>query len=207
MSLNKRYGKSNNTKAKQWVIIAIACFCLVVFLAFTPTLARYFSGWSGSFNAQVAQWKITINGVDLSEETPESALSVELVPDTNIIAATPEKLAAGQTGHFDVVISPGGTEVSFSYEIALDEQKSKLPKGMSIDKYAVKGLGETDFSEKKDGNECKEVVNLPESGVFSETDTITVRMYWTWDDEDYDEFGEYEVVVNVAVTQYCGETV
>lgn len=201
MSLHGKYNVGNKKNKKQWMIFAVVFFLLTFFLVFCPTYARYVSEWNGRLGAEIAQWKIKINGVDLSGGSADS-VTIEMIPDGGFVAG--QKIKAGQTGYFDVVIDPTDTEVSFSYAVAVDAENSNLPNGMKIDGYAVNG---EDRSSMTVGVSANGDIMLPSNGIFSSADRVKVRFFWTWEDVDFNEYADYEIVVTATVRQYCGEII
>lgn len=207
MSLHERYNAFTKRNIKQWLVLVIVCVLSAFFLIFGSSLARYTADWNGHLGTGIAQWKIQINGVTLSDDSVASALHVTLIPDTDVIPEYPEKIKAGQTGHFDVKIDPAGTQVSFSYRVAVDLVNSKLPHGMHIDAYSVtvgENIGST-IAFSKDDKSVGGVIALPVGGIFTTDNSVTVRFYWTWEDVDFDEFAVYDIVVTATVQQYLGE--
>lgn len=192
-------------------IVAVACFTAAIFLALGFTFARYASDWYGRLGTDVAQWKMEINGVKVSDNSVD-AVHVVPIPTTNIFSPEyPEKLQPGQEGYFDVIINPKGTEVSFEYSVTYVADSSSLPNGMTVDKYAVKigeSIGESETLTKSDLPADKTIngeVYLPADGIFTKANSVTVRFYWTWEAVDYDERAEYKIVVTATVRQYFGE--
>lgn len=214
MSLHERYNAHNEKSGKQRMVIAVVCLLAVSFFFFCYSFARYAADWNGGLNTAIAQWKIKVNGVALTASSEAGGFPVELIPypDTDIIPEHPDKIKAGQKGYFDIVIDPTGTEVSFSYSVSVDTEKSRLPSSMTIDGCTVT-VGErvVKQAEFKDG--AKPIVDddaiLPDGGIFAEKNSVTVRFDWTWADsvadDDFDEFGDYGIAVSVSVLQYIGD--
>lgn len=201
---HKRNDFNNKNNAKQWLIIAVACFLLCVVFICGISFARYVDGWNGRFDADVAQWKIKVNGISLADTAAASKIAVTMLPDTVDSTVAAGKIKPGQTGYFNVEIDPDGTETSFSYTVEADVVMSKLPAGMSIDGYSINGGSRIEFAVGAD-RVVEDTVTLPDAGIFTPGDKITVRFYWTWRDVAYDEFDEYSIVVTAVVTQYVGD--
>lgn len=212
MPLTEKHNVHNRKRAKRSVILIVVCFLAIFFLMLRYSFASYVIGWEGHHGGAVAQWTIRINGVPLSDNLVSDEFCVELIPDTDIIPEFPQKIKAGQTGHFDVEIDPAGTETAIEYAVVVDIVNSKMPGGMSVDGYCfiyddpaepVKIV----FSE--DDRSVEGVVELPESGIFTDNDRITIRFYWIWADDatdsDFDEFGDYRITVTVTVMQYSSK--
>lgn len=214
MSLHDRYSAHNEKSVKQRMVIAIVCLLAVSFFFLCYSFARYAANWDGGLNASIAQWKIKVNGVALTASSEAGGFSVDLIPDpdTDIIPEHPDKIKAGQKGYFDIVIDPTGTEVSFSYSVSVDMEKSKLPSSMTIDGCTVT-VGERVVKQVEFKDGAKPIVGddaiLPDGGIFTDGNNVTVRFDWTWADgaadDDFDEFGDYGIAVSVSVLQYIGD--
>lgn len=204
MSLHRRGNVQNKNSARQWIILAVVCFLLCVLFIGGISYARYVESRSGRLEMNVAQWKMKVNGILLADTAAASKITVEFVPVESGVAVPSEKIKPGQSGYFDIEIDPNGTETSFTYRIKADIAKSYLPNGMSIDGYSVSGDAPVEFDVGAE-RAVEGTMALPEAGIFSTDDKVTIRFFWTWADVEFDEYAEYDIVVTAVVVQYCGE--
>lgn len=195
MTLKEKYTIKNKKRMKQCVFLYSI---LIIFLVMYSTLARYEKTSEGYTKIAVADWKISLNGQELTSDKNELKDTIKLIPITNKDETNPNKIKPGQEGFFDITIDPTGTEVSFDYEIALNEEQSILPEGFEITKYSISGEDE----EKKwsENKKLTGTIGLGNDGTFGEEDIKKIRYYWKWKDEIYEE-AEYKIIADVKVEQ------
>lgn len=100
----------------------------------------------------------------------------------------------GDTGYFDILINPTGTEVSVDYEINLSFLKSnELSTDMKFTKYSFNsGTEKTEIED----NTINGTINL------SNLAPVTCRVYWEWTGNVFVNNSEdYEINANVKVKQ------
>lgn len=195
MTLKEKYTIKNKKRMKQFIFLYSI---LIIFLVMYSTLARYEKTSEGYTKIAVANWKILLNGQELTSDKNELKDTIKLIPTTNKDETNPNKIKPGQEGYFDIEINPIGTEVSFKYEVALNEEQSILPEGFEITKYSISGE-----DEEKNWSENKKLtgtIGLGNDGTFGEEDIKKIRYYWKWKDEIYEE-AEYKIIADVKVEQ------
>lgn len=130
MNLKVRY-KSSRKKRFARFFAFYSFFALI--LCFYGSFARYIAVTENSPTIEVATWKILVNGNDISGE---KIITNQITLEPNGESKTTDnKLAPGQTGYFDIIINPDGTEVAIEYSISLDT--TNLPEGIVLTAYEV----------------------------------------------------------------------
>ena len=149
-------------------------------ISVSGTYAKYTTGATGSSTTYVAKWNVKVNEIDLSSQKTTVADLITLVPDSseNVAAG---KFAPGHGGHFDVVIDPTGTEVSFKYNLTIDV--SKLPTDIELIGYSLGTNGTKDDATEITDNTISREVRLPTDSSFTEEQIETIRVYWMWNDD------------------------
>lgn len=196
MNLKTRY----KSKSRKRVIRFFVFYSfLSLFLLLYSTFGRYTTIQEGKPRTEIANWNIKINNNDVTSENTMSNI-ITLVPDVTTQTTTNNELAPGQTGYFDIVINPQETDVSIEYIINFD--MTNLPTGVSITSYEIveDGIANTFTNTSIEGE-----INLSENTKsLSESDTKTVRVYWSWSDTTTDipnETDSYSIKVIVSVKQ------
>lgn len=195
MTLKQRYAIKNKKRWRQFIFIYSI---LVIFFGMYSSLAKYERASEGYIKIAVADWKIKLNGKELTGSSNTLTDSITLTPTTNIDASDPTKIKPGQEGYFDIEINPAGTEVSFEYQVTLDLVNSKLPTHFSILSYSLNDGAPTILPP---DNVLNGSVSLGDKNIFEkDSDKQTIRYYWKWDDGDGEGI-TYTIVANVEVKQ------
>lgn len=208
MTLKEKYTIKNKKRIKQFIFLYSI---LVIFFVMYSTLAKYEDTSEGYTKIAVANWKIALNGKELTSSSNTLTDSITLIPTTDengndlttdIDENTPIKIKPGQTGYFDIKIDPTGTEVSFSYQVSLDLMNSVLPRGLNISSYSLDGG--TTSNMLPENKTVSNTVLLGNNGIFIDSDVQRIRYYWSW---NRDEVGDtsYTIVTNVEVKQVLQE--
>lgn len=192
---NTENTKTNRKLFKRKNNIIFLFFFLIISIAIIKlidqTRAKYNSLASGSGIVQIANWNININGENIL--TNQSTISNDLnliidnLPSDGIIRN-------GDTGYFDIVINPTGTEVSADYEIDLSFSKSNSNStDMKFTHYSF-----------DNGTNKTELQNNTITGTFSLNDLnpVTCRVYWEWTGNvSVNNSSDCEINANVKVIQ------
>lgn len=190
MTLKEKYTVRNKKRLKQYIFMYSI---LVIFFAAYTTFAKYENLSEGTTNISLANWKIALNGKELTKSNNTLADQIVLKDFNNS-----EKIGPGQTGYFDIEINPADTEVSFWYKITLDLEKSKLPVDMNITKYSIdEGITENDLID----NSFSGTLLLDNKDKFTKEDIQKIRLYWDWQGEEESGDNAYTVIVNVELKQ------
>lgn len=179
---------------------------IILFLCFNMTFSRY--GTMGKVNVilPVAEWKIKINNEDLE------ASNEFLLNNTQITAGAKtinNKIAPNSSGYFDIILDFTDTEVAIDYKIEID--KSTLENNginLILTGYST-NLGQ-DINEIENNTIEGQVLLNRVNGrpvKFTEADTLTVRIYWDWNqDIENPKFTEesLKIITHVTIKQKIG---
>lgn len=196
MTIAERYRRIslNRKKNNSYKIICIAIF---VMLGFSSTLGRFSNTANVNFETNVAKWNITING-ELYDGSSTLLKKVTLFNDDGTEVST---ILPGQTGYFDIVINPNGTEVSVAYEIELN--MSQMPDDMQITGYTLNPSSNTSVTDMPSSKKITGNILLNSNEPLSESDKKVYRMFWKWQrDNALTSTNNYVMHVNVKVNQY-----
>lgn len=195
MTLKEKYTIKNKKRIKQFIFLYSI---LAIFFVMYSTLAKYEDTSEGYIKIAVANWKIALNGKELTSSNNTLTDSITLIPTTKINENNPSKIKPGQTGYFDIEIDPTGTEVSFWYQVSLDLVNSVLPRGLNILSYSLDG-GITSNTLPED-NTLSNTVSLGSKDMFTDSDVQRIRYYWNWESGE-GEASTYTIIANVKVKQ------
>lgn len=195
MTLKEKYTIKNKKRIKEFIFLYSI---LVIFFGVYSSFAKYEKTSEGYTKIAVANWKIALNGKELTSNSSTLIDSITLIPTTNIDENNPTKIKAGQTGYFDIEINPTDTEVSFWYQVTLDLTNSVLPSGLNISSYSLDNG--TTINALPSNNTLSNTVPLGDNGIFLESDIQRIRYYWSWDGEDTGDKA-YTIVANVELKQ------
>ncbi len=192
MTLKEKYTIKNKKRAKQFIIFYSF---LVIFFILYSSFARYEKASEGYIKATIANWKIALNGEELTSDNNTIENKITLIPTINIDENEPTKIKSGQAGYFDIEIDPTDTEVSFWYQITLD--LTNIPSNLNITSYSI---NDGAISDLPNTNLVSSTVSLEGKNIFTSSDKQTIKFFWNWPSGDYEE-EEYTINANVEVKQ------
>lgn len=153
----------------------IAFFCALVSLFYCVSLvqstyAKYITSADASANLTIAKWNILVNDQDIINDSNfSSTITPELLENSNIKAGV---IAPTSEGYFDITIDASETDVSFEYEITVDNSEDNTVDDLIIEKYVIDSI-ETAY----DGS-------LTNTVAYDDEDkTVTIRFYLKWNDD------------------------
>ena len=180
--------KSRKNKTKIYLFIILVMVVLIVIIE--GTHAGYIGDSSGTGTILVSKWNININGENILAQntlSDELEINIDTSPMDGIIRN-------GDTGYFDILINPTGTEVSVDYEINLSFLKSnELSTDMEFTNYSF-----------NNGTEKNEIENNKINGTINLTNlnSVTCRVYWKYTGNVLENYSEnYEINADVKVKQ------
>lgn len=194
MTLKEKYTLKSKKRTRQFIFFYSI---LVIFFVLDLSFAKYEMTSEGYTKVTVANWKIALNGQELSSNNNTLTNIITLIPTTNIDDTDPTKIKPKQSGYFDIEIDPTGTEVSFLYQITLDLTNSILPNNFNITSYSINDEIVTDLP---DTNLVSNTVFLGDKNIFTANDKQIIRFFWSWTNGDYEE-KKYTINANVEVKQ------
>ena len=139
MTLKEHYRVRKKVNIKLYAIIFIF---MAVAISEIYTLSSYSKTSSQGAFISTANWNIYVNGQKITNNTLEVHSATKMTPDNQ----NETGFAAGDTGYFDIVLNPSGTEVAVEFNINID--LSHMPEGTTITscEQTVNGLTETIFT-------------------------------------------------------------
>ena len=106
------------------------------------TYARYATATAGKANLTMAQWQISINNQNITENySTELIFTPVIEKNENVKDGT---IAPGSNGYFDIQINPEKVDVSFTYDIMLQLPEDSIVRDLKITSYAVVQQGQED---------------------------------------------------------------
>ncbi len=157
---------------------------ICIFFVLSYTLSRYITAITdNSASTGIAKFNVTVNEINVTEGQP---FEINLSQSNNY---QNQKVAPNNTGYFEFIINPEGTEVSLEYEFKFNTEE--LGENFKITHYTVNNDEENIIP--VEGNNVQGVLPLPSSRrAFTKEEGINVKAYWAW---------EEEVVVNPKIEE------
>ena len=169
-----------------FLIISITIITLI-----DQTRAKYNSLASGSGTVQIANWNININGENILANQTSVSNDLNIIIDNSPADGI---IRNGDTGYFDIIINPTGTEVNANYEIDLSFSKSNSNStDMEFTHYSF-----------DNGTNKIELQNNSITGAFNVNNMspVTCRVYWKWTGNvSVNGANDCEINANVKVIQ------
>ncbi len=160
-----------NMIRRAFFLIAIISL-LFCFSTINETYAKYNTSLEGNTNISVARWHILVNNQDVRSNSSATAELTPIFLGSEHIA--PNVIAPTSEGYIDIIIDSSQVDVSFSYSITPEVDKTSSVSDLIVTSYSI------------DGKE-----NIPINNNKSITDNIykidnvnltTIRIYVKWDD-------------------------
>ena len=178
MNLNERYKARHAKRIKRF--LSFYSF-LALFLFSYNTLARYMTVSTNTITTDVAKWTIQINNIEIINNTQEISNVINLVPSSET-KTTENKLAPGQSGYFDIIINPTGTEVAVEYTITINA--TNIPTGITFKEYELNNSG---TMQTVVDNTITGQINLNDNlESMTATESQNLRIYWEWTETEDD---------------------
>ena len=188
-NIRKKRALKNIHKAKNIYLILFIVVAITAIIK--STRAKYNSHASGTGLVQIANWNINVNGENILANQSTVSDGLNLIIDNSPADGI---IRNGDTGYFDIIINPAGTEVSANYEIDLSFTKSNLNStDMIFTHYSY-----------DNGTNKTEIQNNSITGNFNLNDLapVTCRVYWEWTGNvSVNNSSDCEINANVKVIQ------
>ena len=200
MTLNERYRIHNKKRTNKSLLLYLLVFA---FFLFSTSFSRYLNNTNSSFEVDIANWYIKINGIEIDQNTSTISNEMDLIVTEN--ESQDGKIRPGQKGYFDIVIDPKYTEVSLKYKITLDT--SELPDGIDLTSYSLNDLELANLMPQNDVLEGMILLDGKDS--LEDVDKKTYRIYWEWISQETPMeslANNYKVKANIEVEQLINET-
>ena len=160
-----------NMIRKAFFLIAIISL-LFCFSTINETYAKYNTSLEGNTNISVARWHILVNNQDVRSNSSTTAELTPIFLGSEHVA--PNVIAPTSEGYIDIIIDSSQVDVSFSYSITPEVDKTSSVSDLIVTSYSI---------------DDKE--NIPINNNKSITDNIykidnvnltTIRIYVKWND-------------------------
>lgn len=171
------------------IIFLIFCVSILLcILTMQETYAKYSTSNNATSNMSIARWRILVNNFDVRNDLSTETVIQPVFSGNNNISDG--YIAPTANGYFDILIDATETDVTFDYQISLNQNASNEVVDLAITGYSVDNA---------------EVVNYNNSniiGTINKTDankTKQIRVFVTWND------GNGSVMDNEADTNTTGD--
>ena len=180
------------TKLKILSVFVIFAFALSIV---SNTYSRYVAAAEENIDLALANWQILLNDEDITNSSESAGLINPVILENENVANN--KLAPSSVGYFDININASSVELSFNYNIKINN--NEILNDLIITKYKIIEEG-TDPEEV----EYIDVVNNEINGTFDYSDENTnksfkVRVFFEWFDgtnESSNDESDTEIVKN-----------
>lgn len=183
------------------IILLVAFFTLFFCLySMQETYAKYLTTTNGDVKAKIARWNIVVNDTTIKNN---EKLAEEITPtfvENEHIAE--DVIAPTITGYFDLVIDSSNVDVSYTYNIKINE--SDIISDFVTKSYQIDDNTPIEITDKAAG--------ITDTILYTDTERIhTIRVFVEWNDDadtqtmddDADTavtFDNEEVTLDVAMT-------
>ena len=173
---------------KKIIVLTLCVSLLLCFLTMQETYAKYSTSNNAISNMSIARWRILVNNFDVRNNlSTETVIQPVFSGNNNIKDGY---IAPTANGYFDIIIDATETDVTFDYQISLNQNASNQVVDLVITGYSL------------DNGEVINYNNSNITGTINKTDankTKQVRVFVTWND------GEGSTMNNEADTNTTGD--
>lgn len=166
------------SKKKRFVLFLAIISLFVSLNMVEKTYAKYVTETTGSASLNIARWDIVVNDEHIKDN---QSLTAELTPNyvenPNVAAGV---IAPGSIGYFDITIDPENTDVSFSFDITVDETEDSNVTDLEVLKYYID-------SEDNLVNVDNSFTSISDTITIDNKVSKTVRIYIIWNDNQETE--------------------
>lgn len=207
-----RQGENTRNKKiiKKFLVLLSLVITIITIYQITNIYAVFYSEWTGTFDREIAKWKIIINNIDIVKETVQT-FEVEFISEDS--SAADGKFLPGMEGNFEIIIEPKTTQVSVRYDITIDDTDFL---DTDINLIGVIETEENNTIIRTDENTYTGIIPL--ASISSNNNYFdNVKIIFKWEvDENAGEQGiivkqngelTIKVPISVKVTQYLGEEI
>lgn len=149
------------------------------------TYAKYVTTSNGEANLNIARWDIVVNDEHIKNKEELSAdITPQYAENPNVAEGV---IAPGSIGYFDITINPTNTDVSFDFEISIDNEESDVT-DLKLLKYYIDS--EDNIKDAEENEVISDSINI------NDKKAKTVRIYVIWDEsinETMDNIKDSEV--------------
>lgn len=164
-------------------LLLFVLFLSLFLVTAKSTYARYATSTTGEANLNMAQWQISVNNHNITENyNTQLSFTPVIEENENVKSGT---VAPGSTGYFDIQINPEKVDVSFSYNIMLQLPEDSIVSDLKITHYAIIPFGQDDNSIQKipyTSSSIDNVLKYDNQTPNFKFSPFTVRVYFEWYD-------------------------
>lgn len=164
-------------------LLLFVLFLSLFLVAAKSTYARYATSTTGEANLNMAQWQISVNNQNITENYNTQLSFTPVIEENENVKSG--AVAPGSTGYFDIQINPEKVDVSFSYNIMLQLPEDSVVSDLKITHYAIIPSGQDDNSIQKipyTGSSIENVLKYDNQTSNFKFSPFTVRVYFEWYD-------------------------
>ena len=165
----KRY---KHKQKKNFMNFLIFYTIICIFFIASYTLSRYVNTTSGITGIGIAKFKVNVNDISVAENKP---FELKFSEESTFVS---QKVAPNNSGYFEIIVDPTGTEVSLEYEFKF--KLDNLDEDFKLQYYTINDTA-THY-DITDGNTVKnDLLLLNNEKGFTESEKIDIKVYWSWD--------------------------
>ena len=172
---------------KKIILLMLCVSILLCILTMQETYAKYSTSNNATSNMSIARWRILVNNFDIRNDLSASTVIQPVFSGNNNISDG--YIAPTANGYFDILIDATETDVSFNYQISLNQNTDNEVIDLAITGYSINNGATQTYSNNITGSVNKNDVNK----------TMQIRVFVTWND------GEGSVMNNQDDTDTTGE--
>ncbi len=169
------------------ILLMLCVSILLCILTMQETYAKYSTSNNATSNMSIARWRILVNNFDIRNDLSASTVIQPVFSGNNNISDG--YIAPTANGYFDILIDATETDVSFNYQISLNQNSDNEVIDLAITGYSINNGATQTYNNNITGSINKNDVNK----------TMQIRVFVTWND------GEGSVMNNQDDTNTTGE--
>ncbi len=105
---------------KRILVITLLLVMTLLFFEIAKTYSLFETNGNGEISSDIATWEIHVNDTDVTKLNGTNTFNLASINWENQNHVIDGKGAPGSVGTFNIIIDPGNTKVSFTYELTFD---------------------------------------------------------------------------------------
>ncbi len=155
---------------KKIIFLTFCISILLCILTMQETYAKYSTSNNATSNMSIARWRILVNDFDVRNDlTTQTVIQPVFSGNNNI---SDGYIAPTANGYFDIIIDANETDVSFDYQISLNQNANNEVVDLIVTGYSIDNGQTTLYTNNITGSINKSDNNK----------TKQVRVFVTWND-------------------------
>ncbi len=167
----KRFRRKQKKNVMNFLIFyAVIC----VFFIASYTFSRYVTTISDSTEIEFAKFKVTVNDINVTENKP---FELKFSETSNFVG---QKVAPNNSGYFEFIINPAGTEVSLEYDFKfmIDE----MDEDFKLLYFTVND--DATHYDIIDNTATGDLILPSNERGFNDNEKASIKVYWSWDEKE-----------------------